>query len=183
MNEQNNKMKKIKQSSNIAMRIVTIGKIFMIMIAVVTFMSGIILLAVSTDSEANEQFRQIAETGQLTIGMSIFGFDIDTDLVEGALGWNGLVVLGGFMFLLCVLFILFAITLHFVAKTFQEIRDSDSPFRPAVLKNLRLPFILITLVAAQNSLLFGAVVGIALWCVYCIVDYGCELQKLSDETL
>ena len=43
MNEQNNKMEKIKRSSNIAKRIVTIGKIFMIAVAVVTLVSGIIL--------------------------------------------------------------------------------------------------------------------------------------------
>ena len=79
--------------------------------------------------------------------------------------------------------ILFVVTLHFVAKTFKEIRESDSPFRPAILKNLSLPFILITLMSASSGLFFGAVVGIVLWCVYCILDYGCELQKQSDETL
>ena len=183
MNEQNNKMEKIKRSSNIAMRIVTISKIFMIAVAVITFVSGIVLFVLSMDSNESDKFRQIAEMEQLTIDIRIFGFDIATDLADDAADLNGLAVLGAFMFFLCVLFILFAVTLHFVAKTFKEIRDSDSPFRPAVLKNLRLPLILITLMASQNSLIFGAVVGIALWCVYCIVDYGCELQRLSDETL
>ena len=79
--------------------------------------------------------------------------------------------------------ILFVVTLHFVEKTFKEIQESDSPFRPAILRNLGLPFILITLMSASSGLFFGAVVGIALWCVYCILDYGCELQKQSDETL
>ena len=183
MNEQNNKLEKIKRSSNIAMRIATIGKIFMILAAVVTFAGGIVLSVLSMDSHKSGQLRQIVETGQLNIDIRVFGFDIATDMVEGAPILEGLTLAIIFMFIMCVLFILFAVTLHFVAKVFQEIRDSDSPFRPAVLKNLRLPFILIVLMSSQNSLIFGAVVGIALWCVYCIVDYGCELQRQSDETL
>ncbi len=183
MNEQNNKMEKIKRSSNIAMSIATVGKIFMIMAAAVTFMGGIVLAVLSMDSDKSDELRQMLESGKLTVDIRVFGFDITTDMVEGAPILDGLILAVVFMFVMCVLFILFAVTLHFTAKVFKEIRDSDSPFRPAVLKDLRLPFILIVLLSSQDSLIFGAVVGIALWCVYCIVDYGCELQRQSDETL
>ncbi len=183
MNEQNNKMEKIKRISNIAMRISVICKVFMIMAAVVTFMGGIILLAVPRAGNEWDRLREVVESGQFNVDIRLFGFDVSTDIAGGAANFDKLALATGFMFVMCVLFVLFALTLHYVAKVFKEIRDSDSPFRPAVLKRLRMTFILIVLMSSQNSLFFGVVVAIALWCVYCIVDYGCELQRLSDETL
>lgn len=100
MSEQSNKVEKIKKSSNVAMFLARIGKIFMIAMAGISVVCGIGLLLL--DVTADAQTRQ------------------KLDAVE---------------------------------------------------------------LAAGNSLFFGALAGIAFWCVYCILDYGCELQRQSDETL
>lgn len=187
MNGQNNKMDKIKKSSNVAMLIARIGKIFMIMMTVITFMCGVgmIVLYHFGGGQVRQAIEATEATADLEMNIGVFGFNVGvwfTDILNtSSMGWGN--IIGAYFIVMCIPLIIFAVTLHFVAKTFKEIRDSDSPFRPTILKNLSLPFILITLMSASGSLFFGAVVGIALWCVYCILDYGCELQKQSDETL
>ena len=186
-NGQNNKLEKIRKSSHVALLITRIGKIFTIAMAFVAFLCGIACIA--ADALGGEKlYVQIQEKAPDTefmmgIDMQLFGFSVKASdmLNTGDAEW--LDVVGIYLIVFCVVISLIAVLLHFVEKTFREIRDSDSPFRPVILKNLSLPFILITLFAAMNSLYFGAVVGIAFWCVYCILDYGCELQRLSDETL
>lgn len=186
MNEQNNKLEKIKKSSNVALIVTRIGKIFMIAMAVIVCLCGIGCIAADVlggERLYEEIGRAAPEEFMMTVNMQLFGFDIKVSDVISTIdiGWLG--ELGAYLIGLCVLLVFFAVMLHLVAKTFREIRDSDSPFRPVILKNLSLPFILITLLALMESLFFGAVVGIAFWCVYCILDYGCELQRQSDETL
>lgn len=187
MSEQSNKVEKIKKSSNVAMFLARIGKIFMIAMAGISVVCGIglILLDVTADAQTRQKLDAVELAADMETGIEILGFRVSTRSVElitdGQATWVS--VLGISLAVLSVALVFMAVALHFVAKTFQEICDSDSPFRPVILKNLRLPFILITLMAAGNSLFFGALAGIAFWCVYCILDYGCELQRQSDETL
>ena len=68
-------------------------------------------------------------------------------------------------------------------KTFLDIEKSDSPFRPEILRRIRIAGILVTLMASNYSVAVCVMTGLASWCVYCIFDYGIELQKNEDETL
>ena len=77
----------------------------------------------------------------------------------------------------------FTVVLHFVGKVFKTFQESYSPFQPKVIRNLRITFILLTLYTLSTSLGIGLIVGLASWCVLNIFEYGCELQKQSDETL
>lgn len=93
------------------------------------------------------------------------------------------VELGVILIVTAVLLICFTVVLHFVAKVFQSLKKNDSPFRPEVVKSLKIAFVLIALLALSNSLLIGAIVSLSLWCIFLIFEYGCELQQQSDETL
>ncbi len=71
-----------------------------------------------------------------------------------------------------------------IQKTFVLIKDSETPFDPAVLKRLKLVFVIIAIAALLFSGVGTAVMsGIVFWCVYCILDYGFILQQEVDETL
>ncbi len=70
-----------------------------------------------------------------------------------------------------------------IRKTFLEIEKSDTPFRESILKRIRITGILLTLMAVEYSIPMSILTGLTAWCVYCIFDYGIELQKQDDETL
>jgi hypothetical protein len=72
---------------------------------------------------------------------------------------------------------------HYISKVFKKIVESDTPFTYEIMKNLKVMFILITVICVMNSLVLGLVVGFILMCLYYIFRYGCELQTESDETL
>ena len=91
--------------------------------------------------------------------------------------------LGVYVIVAGIMLICFAVVMHFVGKVFRNIKESYSPFRPEIIRNLKVAFVLITVLVLQSSLLIGAVVGFSLWCVFQIFEYGCELQRQSDETL
>lgn len=82
-----------------------------------------------------------------------------------------------------VLLVFMVVVLHFVGKVFKEFQENYSPFQPKIIKNLRITFILLTLYTLSSSGGIGLIVGLASWCVLNIFEYGCELQKQSDETL
>lgn len=181
MSEQNKKLESIKKSSNVAMILVRIAKIFCIVGSVICIFAGIYLIAFH-DSVNEELHRAEAEgkfdPNELILELNLGIFDMsysDPERISETLGMY-LIVEG-------IILIIFTVLLHFVSRVFKEINESDSPFRKSVLKDMRVLFILITLLVLQSGLLTGVMVGFALWCVHSVFGYGCELQQLSDETL
>ena len=100
-------------------------------------------------------------------------------LAESEMG----IVLGTYILTIGIVPICMAVVLHFVSKVFKDFCKSYSPFQPGIIKNLKITFVLLTVFVLKSSLLIGAIVGLAAWCVINIFEYGCELQKQSDETL
>ena len=100
-------------------------------------------------------------------------------LAESEMG----IVLGTYILTIGIVSICMAVVLHFVSKVFKDFCKSYSPFQPGIIKNLKITFVLLTVFVLKSSLLIGAIVGLAAWCVINIFEYGCELQKQSDETL
>ena len=191
MREETNKIEKIKKVSHVAMIFTRISKILGIVSLIIALVCGMscIVISLQVDDEINQKIEQhMDDSGFYTESiMSIEIFGIEMDLTEmGIMDTENMewgMLMGIYCLFIAIPVFLLVITLHFVEKVFHEIWYSDSPFRPQLLKNLIAPFVLLTVMTASNSLFFGAVVGISFWCVYCILDYGCELQKMSDETL
>ena len=68
-------------------------------------------------------------------------------------------------------------------NVFTTIENSETPFNENVLNKVKIAGILVTILTFAKSLGIAVKVGLSFWCVYCILDYGVELQKNEDETL
>lgn len=178
MNEGTQKIERIKKTSKAVMIVSKISMIFCLVLDCLLFLIGVILIGFK--NTLNELLIEGINSGAMDISevpfSSFFGPAVfeSGEFTEALFGYL-MSMLGGLVFL--------TIILYFVRKVFKEFRESYSPFTGRIVKNLRITFILITLISLRNSLLVGLVFGLALWCVLEVFEYGCELQKQSDETL
>lgn len=182
MNESNVKIQKIQKTSRIAGGIAKFAKIFFIVMSVVMLGGGCGFIGAR--DYLDKALGQALMEGELTadeLYVSAGG------LLDGAVNLAKVdsvsVTLGVYLIVMGFVLIGFSIIMHFLGKAFKEIRESYSPFRPEVIKCLKVVSVLTTLFALDNSLLIGAIIGVSMWCVLQIFEYGCELQRQSDETL
>lgn len=184
MNENNIKIQRLQKNSSIALILVTVVKIFLIINAFVLFVTGSFMIwmsdifdenfAEASASTGQEFFTEIHIDGGLVSGL----IDVkrNSESLSAGLGINLLAA--------AVLIFFNAVVMHFVAKVFKALGKSDSPFRPEVVNNIRIVFVLISiLLVLQSGFFVGAIVALSLWCIFLIFEYGCELQRQSDETL
>lgn len=182
MSESNVKIQKIQKTSKTALILVKVAKVFCIAMSVVAIGCGCGFIG-AKDYLDHELAKAIG-TGELAaedLYINAGGF------LDGALNLTKVdsvaVTLGVYLFVLGIILICFSIVLHFMGKVFKDIMESYSPFRPEIVRSLKVVFVLITILVLRSSLLIGAIVGFSLWCVFQIFEYGCELQRQSDETL
>lgn len=183
MSESNLKIQKMKKSSGTAQILAKIIKILCIAVSVIAIGCG--CWFIGARSYFDQEFAKAAAVGAFTeeeFRMQFSGSFLEEvlDLVKID---STAVSLGISLIVLGILLICFSVMMHFIGKVFWEIKESYSPFQPEIVKNLKVVFVLITLFTLESSLLLGALVGFSLWCVLQIFEYGCELQRQSDETL
>lgn len=178
MNGENSKIEKIKKSSKTVMAVSKGVMIFCIIMDIMLVVLGAFMIAFK--NFINEMLQEAIDKGMLAISEIPFNNFGSVDiLLAGDYAFNIFISLLGML----VSMILLTVILYFVGKIFKAFRESYSPFMPSILKQLKVVFILIIVISLKSSLLIGAVIGLALWCLYQIFEYGCELQKQSDETL
>lgn len=178
MKEEGNIIKKIQKTSRIGMIVANIIKIFCIACSVITILVGGI--SVAANDRINAEFEKASYSGEELKDMSL----LENALLRGLLNEGDVAtVLGAELIALGVMLICTAVTLHFLGKVFKEMRESYSPFQTDVIKNLKVVFVMVTLLVLSSSLGIGLLVGLSCWCVIHIFEYGCELQRMSDETL
>lgn len=180
MGENDVKIKKIQKSSKAALTITGFAKIFAIVMAVILMLTGFLLIGIK--EFINEEFAKDIESGEILSEEFFKGIE-SVNARESMLNGHMAETSAGYAFAGSGIMIYLAVIMYFMGKVFKEIRESYSPFRPKIVKNLKVIFVLITLISLRSSLLIGAVIGFSLWCVLNIFEYGCELQKQSDETL
>ena len=169
---------KIQKSSNAALIVARICKIFCIVIATIVFVVGILCFG-SLNEELNKALQVGESMPDITDTGMFFGFGNQL-----AQQWdNYAVTLGIYLITVGVIMVILAVLMHFITKIFKDIKEGYSPFQLSIVKNMKIAFVIITLLSLNNSLLIGALIGFSLWCVIYIFEYGCELQKQSDETL
>ncbi|MBD5473405.1 MAG: hypothetical protein HDR20_11115 [Lachnospiraceae bacterium] len=182
MSESNVKIKKIQKTSKTALILVRCAKALCIAVSVIALGCGFGFIG--AQNYLDQELAKAIGTGEL----SVEDFYInDGGFLDGALNLTKVdsiaVTLGVYLTVLGIILICFSIVLHFMGKVFKDIMESYSPFRSEIIKSLKVVFVLITVLVLRSSLLIGAIVGFSLWCVFQIFEYGCELQKQSDETL
>ena len=80
-------------------------------------------------------------------------------------------------------FVLAIILMRFVRKTFKLLAGGESPFSAEVLKKFKAMAIVLFIIVLLNDIITGIVVGLALWTLYSVFQYGASLQTEVDETL
>lgn len=182
MSENGSKIEKIQKSSKIAQAVTNIIKIFCIVCAVLMFLAGCILIGFR--NPINDELQKRIENGTLDEEEILFMGDENAAMFQNLLE-DGYVAEthGTYAFTMSVIIACMAVVLHFVSKVFKDFRESYTPFTSGILKNLKIALVLLTVFTLRSSLGIGLIVGLASWCVLNIFEYGCELQKQSDETL
>lgn len=179
MSEEKTIIEKIQKTSKVGVIVTNIVKIFCIVMSVLVIPTGAIMVGVS--NQINGIFEEAVASGELQMS--------DMDVLEGQLMRNLLedgdfaTVLGVEMIAMGIMLICTAVLVHFIGKVFKEMRESYSPFKASIVKSLKVVFVLVTLLTLSSSMAIAIIVGTALWCVLHIFEYGCELQRQSDETL
>lgn len=179
MSGENSKIEKIKKSSRIALVVANVTKILVIVGAVACIVGGIAIYAckdIINEILASEIVNEAIQEKDMESLEKFVGIKV-VESGQAAQVLARKIIAGGIML------IGMAVVLHFVAKIFKGIQESYTPFRPEIIRNLKIPLALITVMELTSSLLTGLLIGIASWCVVNIFEYGCELQRQSDETL
>lgn len=180
MNESNLKIEKIQKSSKAALMVTNIIKVFLIVATVILLIMGFIMIG--GQDFFNSIFAKAMEVGAFT--MEEFEWDFEGQMLQHMVSDGQIALaLGLYLIEMGVVMLCLVVVLHFVGKIFKTFQESYSPFQPKVIKNLRITLILLTLYMLPTSLGIGLIAGLASWCVLNIFEYGCELQKQSDETL
>ena len=182
-NTETKKIQKIKKSAKTAVKVLNVVKVFLAVALALCLVGGICCLFIKTDKG-----KDIELFGQ---NVTLHG-PIDVDDIETAKGFdivdsmhisdpmirasvNCFVAVGVIVCSLVVVFIL--------KKTFTELAESDTPFNTEILKNIKVTGIILTVISGLSSVGIAIIIALSFWCIYCIFDYGIELQKNADETL
>ncbi len=197
MREQEQKLANVKKSCDVVRKVSKVFSVAIIVVAVLTLISGIALMATKDEINSNLVFDQV--TRQINIVGDTAGFvtmdEVAVDVETGLFSFN----FDGMKFItqgkFAELFALYCITATVICvcmagifitiqKTFEFIKNSETPFDEKVLKRLKAVFVAMTIVLGLLSGLGTAIVsGVIFWSVYCILDYGYVLQTEVDETL
>ena len=187
MNEQKMKLDKVKKSCRTTRKVVNVFKVLFIVCAVVCFLGAALCGGFRKQIDRGiqtsiEKGYGTFETDDLEIHTGIISMNRDfDDFIEN--GNYALVciiycIFGGV--LLTILTVIFSI----IANIFKDIENSESPFTPSVLSKIRKMFIaLVIIMGLSVGIGLAVMLGLILWCVYCIMDYGAALQIEVDETL
>lgn len=184
MNGSNAKIQKIRKISSEALIFFSVIKILLIVYAVGAFLVGCFMIWMSDYFDQKLAGVNLSVEQQIPTAICFEGglmsgiVDLKHNTESQAAGF------GVNLLAIAVVMIAYAVVLHFVAKVFKALKESDSPFRPAVIKNIKIVFVLISIfLALQSGFLAGALVAVSLWGIFMIFEYGCELQQQFDETL
>ncbi|MCM1136282.1 MAG: hypothetical protein NC400_12000 [Clostridium sp.] len=183
MGENNTKIEKIKKSSKAAYIVTNILKSLLLVCAAIALVSG--MLVIGLGGVVNRELRAAFDSGVISEkDMEVFEELGERDLGQMLIDdGNYAMAIGIYVIIFGIIVALLALVLHFVSRIFKSFMESYSPFQPEILKNLKIALVLIVVYTAQSSLGIALIIAMASWCVINIFEYGCELQKQSDETL
>ncbi|MCR5686353.1 MAG: hypothetical protein K6G81_13230 [Lachnospiraceae bacterium] len=179
---ENSKIANIKKVSGITAKVLNVIKVVLIVGLVMCIVGGISVMCIrSKDGNSIEIFGKTVtvhsgvELGNMQIeGFGFLeAFDIEDPFVKAGLN----------CFCAAVLCALALVAVIIIRSAFTEIEKSDTPFKAEIMQKIKIAGILVTIITLADSVGTAAIVGLTFWCVYCIFDYGMELQKSADETL
>ena len=187
MNTESQELVNVKKSCKIVSIVLNVVKIIFIVGAILSLIGGIYCFSNrdAIDKQiASDIFVDFSEglesniTTNVRIGNISYAMNDKIDNGEFGLVFGIDCLAATFICLVCT------IVSHLFGSIFKTIQKSDTPFTSAILKKLKISFIIIAVVLFLFSGLgTGAIAAIIFWALYTIFQYGCALQKQSDETL
>lgn len=185
MNEQMIKLEAIKKRCHTASKVLGIIRGFIIACAVIAMVSGSILFAYA--EKINPELNRGIEEGYLDLNNNInysgaFSFMVDLNSYFGP--ENQAAPLAITCFIACFTCIVIAIVLTFIRNIFTSLETENTPFSEKCMKQIKVSFIVIFITSLLSlSLGVTIIVGLILYCIYSIFEYGAALQTEIDETL
>lgn len=158
----NTGMEKIQKSSNAALIAARICKIFCIVAATIVFVTGILLVG-SLNDYLNEELSKARQAGEAMPEFDDMGILLGLGSQLASQSDNYGTALGIYLITVGVSLAVLAVLMHYIGKIFQDIKEGYSPFRQSIIKNMKIAFVIITLLSLNNSLLIGVLIGFSLW--------------------
>lgn len=190
MREEEMKLEKVKKSCNVTTKVSQVLETILIVGAILCFVGAACCFGFKDDINAgiaesivmSEDFANSLDFSNQTEfgGLIRFGFDASDMLAEGNYGMVSAIycLLGG------VVCGMVAAVFDIIRRIFKTIKASETPFDEAVLKKIKVLFIVISVeILLMVGLGVAAIVALICWSIYNILDYGFTLQKQIDETL
>ena len=184
---ENTKIEKIKKAAGVTAKVLNVVKVIMIVGMVFCIVGGISAMCIRMGDEGKtvEVFgskiviHNMVSIGDLNGNLHVEGFNfLDYLHIE-----DPFVLFGAKCFCAAIMILLEIIVVVLIRGTFTAIQESDTPFKPEILKKVKFTGILVTLIVLMHSIGTAAIVALSFWFIYCIFDYGIELQTDADETL
>ncbi len=180
---ENTKIANIKKASGVTAKVLNVVKVILIVGLCMTVVSGILVMCFRMGDEG----KSIEVFGKKIVIHNIIGpadFSIEAFGPLEMLDIKDPFVLAGLnCFCAAVMIVLAIVVVVLIRNTFAVLHESDTPFKPEILKKLKFTGIIVTIITLTESLGTAAIVALSFWCIYCIFDYGIELQTDADETL
>ncbi len=171
---------KIQQTSKTVLTVIKIVRIFCFL-GIIGCAIGSIALGIC-QKEVDSALQDLIASGKVSLYLSqdnIVRFHMNEGIMVQSVARE--LIKNIIQGMLALIFI--AVVLSFISRIFKVFMENYSPFTGQILKDLKITFILITVLTLSSGLMMGLIIGFALYCVYQIFEYGCELQQQSDETL
>lgn len=181
------KLEKVKKSCRISKNISRVLAIIVTLGCAMCLVGAIVLLIVGSE-KIDSKIQLGVDEGNVRIEMNYLGtdgiFSIDlhlNELIEQGRYTDAFIEVCNFGALISAIVATMFWTL---VSMFKLIEESENPFTPKVLKQLKRVFVLATIMA---GLLNGLVACVVTACIgrslYSIFDYGFVIQQEIDETL
>ncbi len=182
MSTQEIKLAKVKKSCKAA-KIITRIMTIIAAIATVLCLAGCAIVSVMGD-KINEAIMlgqgSFSVTNPEINGLLSFSINLESMVQAGEYAKATIIVcVFGALVCLCL-----TIISAIINRTFVKLERCETPFAAEVMKSLKAMFIVLTAaVVVCVGLGDGLIIGVCLWCVYTIMDYGCALQEEVDDTV
>ncbi|MBR5896715.1 MAG: hypothetical protein IKZ39_03785 [Lachnospiraceae bacterium] len=180
---ENNNLKNIKKAAHITSKVLGVIQGILTAGAVLCLIGAICCFLLKFDENgkqvvfAGNGFNVYSPVDMGSWDIHSFEFIEDLNIANPGLEAALNCVVAFFMVLITLIIIVI------IKGAFKTIEASDTPFTKEVASKIKITGILITILVISESIGVAAVVALTFWCIYCIFEYGIELQQHEDETL
>ena len=185
MNEQNQRLDVIKKRCFTSTKVISVLQIIAI-VGIIGALVGAICCFIWKDAINVGMAEQVA-SGKATVeslkfDAGILDFKIDYEEAFSHGNYATPIIINCIIAITITGVCLFLLTAY--KKIFKDLIKEDNPFSDSILKRLRICSIVIVIILGVFAGIGAAVIiGLLLWCIHSVLEYGKALQTEVDEML